>query len=167
RAAGAAHFDTAVLPLLVRRGGDEGVAALGAVDARIARQLPRAGTERAAQRATAAGHFRQRRPRAARRAVTAVPGLERRRQRAAGRRGQQRLLQPVGERADGELRDEPQQVGREPVLNGPAANCALVAREARGQKRRRGDLAGGQGGLDVGGGVAGAAFGQRGTELQR
>src|SRR5215471_20146529 len=76
-AARGADFDPAVLARVVGRGGDELLAALAAVDARVLIQLPRAGAERAPERPVTADHFGQRRPRAARGAVAVVPLVER------------------------------------------------------------------------------------------
>src|SRR5438093_9176393 len=76
-AARATHFYTAILALLVRGGGDERLASLVAVDAPVLIQLPPAGAERAAQRAVSADDFRERRPRSARGAVTAIPFVQR------------------------------------------------------------------------------------------
>src|SRR5438067_8903366 len=46
-AAAAAHLDAPILPLLVGRRRDERLAAVPAVNARVYRQLPGGGTERA------------------------------------------------------------------------------------------------------------------------
>ena len=83
-AAAAADFDAAILPLFVGRSGDERFAVFAAVDARVGRQLPRRGTERAPQGAVAVDDFRHRRPRAAGGAVAVMPPVQRVRQRIVG-----------------------------------------------------------------------------------
>ena len=61
-----------------------------------------------------ADDFGERRPRSAGRAVAVVPRVERRRQVVAARgMAEQQPLQRVHERADGELGDEPDEIGRQ------------------------------------------------------
>ena len=84
-------------------------AALSAIDAGVgvAAPRPRAQNEQRSS-AVAADHFGQRGPRAARRAVAVVPGVERSRAAApAVTAPKMRPLQRVRERADGQLGDQP------------------------------------------------------------
>jgi hypothetical protein len=48
---------------------------------------------------------------------------------------EQGALEHVDERAHGQLRDEPDQVGREPLVHGDGPNGDLIAFERRGQQR--------------------------------
>src|SRR5262249_57152296 len=104
-AARAAHLEPAIFAFRIRRGGHELLAALFAIDARVGRELPRAGAERAAERAMATHDFRERRPRSAGRTIPTVPGVERQLQVGAGVAGvaEERPLQRVDERTDGEV----------------------------------------------------------------
>ena len=48
---------------------------------------------------------------------------------------EERSLQHVDKRADGQLGDEPQQIGRQAAVHGAGSNCRLIAFERRGQQR--------------------------------
>ena len=84
-AARRADLQPAILPLFVRRGGDERRAVFVTVNARVGRQLPGARTERAAQRPMPAHHFGHGGPRSAGGAVAARPVAQRRLQRVVRR----------------------------------------------------------------------------------
>src|SRR5207302_157766 len=100
-------------------------AALVAVDARVAGELPRARAERAAQCAVAGDDLGDCGPRAACRTVAAVPPVERLVE-IAGGGAEHEPLQRVHERTDGELGNQPQQIRRQAAVDRAAAHRALI-----------------------------------------
>ena len=128
RAAAATDFDPPIVAFRVRSGRDERLARFVTIYARVDRPLPRRRAERAAQEPMAADHFGERRPRAARRAVAAVPGAQRfgERQRncqlprapeATSRVGP---LQRMADRPDGQFRNQPGEIRRQTQCVAPA-----------------------------------------------
>ena len=157
-AARAARFDPPILALLIGRRRDELIASIVAVDAGVGGQLPGARAERTAERPMTADDFGEGRPGSARGTVSAVPRGQRADQGLVRRASQEQRLQRVDERADGELGDEPDEIGREPAVRGARPDGGLLARKGRRQERARLDVAADDRVPDVGRGVTGAAL---------
>ena len=105
--------------------------------------------------------------------MTVVPTVERRGDRPwrIGRRrdgaSEQRSLQQVGERADGQLCGQPDQIGRESAMHRSGSDRVLVARQRRRKQRARIETAVLDGGPNVFGRLAGAAGGEIAAQAEK
>src|SRR5213595_2902358 len=113
----------------------------------------------------AADDFRDRRPRSARWAVAAVPGVRGGAQRRVRRLREVTLLQQMHVWTHGELGDEPDQIRREASVRRAGPDRGLIARERRAEQRSGFDRAAVDRLANVRGRFAGAAVRERVAQL--